>query len=89
MTGSSRVVATDTLPFIRRMSATSYHPDVNAALPRQWRHVYNGEIKLQSSWDKSTVESESNELEAGTAALSDLTFLHGELADDAIEESDG
>ena len=70
------------------MSATSYHLDVNAALPRQWRHVHNGEMKLQSSWDQSTVESESNELVAGTAALSDLAFLHGELADDAIEESD-
>lgn len=65
------------------MSATSYHPDVNAALPRQWRHVHNGEIKLQSSCDQSAVESESYE-----AGLSDLALSHGELADDAIEESD-
>ena len=64
------------------MSATSYHPDVNAALPRQWRHAHNGEIKLQSSWDQSTVEPEGNEL------VANLAFSHGELADDAIEESD-
>ena len=88
MTGSARVVAADTLPFVRRMSATSYHTDVTAALPRQWRHVHNGEIKLQSSWDQSTVESDSYHLAAGTAALSDLRFSHGELSDDAIENSE-
>lgn len=87
MTGSARVVAADTLPFVRRMSATSYHTDVTAALPRQWRHVHNGEIKLQSSWDQSTVESDSYQA-AGTAALSDLRFSHGELSDDAIENSE-
>ena len=89
MTGSSRVVATDTLPFLRRMSATSYHADVTAALPRQWRHIHNGEINLQGSWDQTqTAESERYHLAAGTAALSDLSFSHDELSDDAIEEDD-
>ena len=87
MTGIARVVATDTLPFVRRMSATSFHTDVTAALPRQWRHVHNGELKLQSSWDQSSGESYSHQLAADTAALSDLRFSHGELSDDAIEES--
>ena len=88
MTGSARVVATDTLPFVRRMSAASYHTDVTAALPRQWHHVHNGEIKLQSSWEQSPVESDSYQLAASTAALSDLSVSHGELSDDAIEESE-
>ena len=88
MTGSARMVATDTLPLVRHMSAASHHTDVMAALPRQWRYVRNGEIKLQSSWDQSTVESESCQLAAGTSAMSDLRFSHGELSDDAIEESE-
>lgn len=84
ITGSSRVIASDTLPFARRMSSTSYRDDLHAALPRQWRHIHNGEINLQSSWGQT--QGDSYELAAGTAELSSLRF--GELSDDAIEDND-
>ena len=81
------MVATDTLPFARRMSSTAYRADLHAGLPRQWRHIHSGEIKLQSSWDQ-TQQVDSYDLAAGTAALSNLKF--GELSgeSDAIEDND-
>lgn len=85
MTGSSRVVAADSLPFARRMSTTSYRADLHAVLPRQWQHVHNGEMQLQSLWDHK-LQGDSYEVAAGTAALSSLRF--GELSDDAIEDND-
>lgn len=87
MTGSSRVVATDSLPFARRMSSSSYRADLSAFLPRQWRHIHNGEIRSQSSWNQ-TQRSDSYQLAAGMEELSDLRFSNGELSDDAIEEND-
>ena len=86
MIGSARVVAIDTLSFVRCMSAVSSQVVVAAALPRQWQRVYNGEMKVQSSWVQTHVEAHNPHSAAD--AFSDLSLAHSELSDDAIEEDD-
>ncbi len=67
------------------MTAMSAQQDLQAGLPRVWRHVHNGDIVHQRSHGLAVADIHHSHVAAGTAALSDLTIVTHELSDDAIE----
>ena len=85
MTGSARVVATDSLPFLRCMTAVSTNQGLHAGLPKVWSHIHNGDIVSQHLHGQDFAGSHPLDVAAGAAALSGLSIASHELSDDAIE----
>lgn len=85
MTGSARVVATDSLPFVRCMTAMPGHQDLYASLPKSWRHIHNGDIISQRTQEQTTAGTFTSDVSSGIAALSGLGIADLDVSDDAIE----
>lgn len=82
VTGSARVTATDSLPYVRSMISMSAQQELLAKLPTVWHHVHNNEIVGQSSHQLPRHKTQPGD---GAQAFSTLSITHQELSDDAIE----
>lgn len=85
MTGSARVVATDSLPFVRCMTAMPGHQDLYASLPKLWRHIHHGDIISQRTQEQTTAGTFTSDVACGIAAISGLGIADLDVSDDAIE----
>ena len=79
------MVATDSLPFVRRMTAVSTTQGLLAGLPKVWSHIRNGDIVSQHLHGQAFAGNHPLDVAAGAAALSGLSIARHELPDDAIE----